>query len=225
MAGSLAGYARSMTQKDTVAALLDRHGRTYADELGIDLAKGTPSPLFRWLCASMLYSARISSDLATRAARAMAEAGWTTAQHLADATWRERVTVLNRAGYGRYDERTSRMFGELADTLLERWDGDLRNLRDEADRDPGRERRLLKELKGIGDVGASIFFREVQVTWDELRPFADPKALQAAGALGLGDDAAAIERLADREAGGDVARLVAALVRCALAGDADELRA
>lgn len=205
--------------------VLDRHGRTYADELGIDLAKNTPSPLFRWLCASMLYSARISSDLATRAARAMADAGWTTAQHLADSTWRQRVDVINHAGYARYDERTSRMFGELADTLIERWDGDLRKLRDEADRDPDEERRLLKDLKGIGDVGVNIFVREVQVAWDELRPFVDPKALKAAGALGLGADAAAVARLADRAADGDVARLVAALVRCDLAGDADELRA
>lgn len=212
-----------MTQKATVAALLDRHGRTYADELGIDLSKGTPSPLFRWLCASMLYSARISADLATSAARAMADAGWTTAEHLRDSTWKQRVDVINHAGYARYDERTSRMFGEIADVLMDRWDGDLRNLRDEADRDPDRERALLKELKGIGDVGVDVFFREAQVAWDELRPFADRKALQAAGALGLPDDAEGLARLADREADGD--RLVAALVRCALAKDADELRA
>jgi hypothetical protein len=213
-----------MTAKATVAALLDRHGRTYADELGIDLARGTPSPLFRWLCASMLYSARISAQLATAAARAMADEGWTTARHLQDSTWRRRVTVINHAGYARYDERTSTMFGELADVVVERWDGDLRNLREEAGREPARERALLKELKGIGDVGVDIFFREVQTAWEELRPFADRKALQAAAELGVGDDAEAVGRLAEREAGGDVALLVAALVRCALAKDADELR-
>ena len=214
-----------MTPKATVAALLDRHGRTYADELGIDLGEGTPSPLFRWLCASMLYSARISADLATAAARAMTDAGWTTAQHLQESTWRQRVDVINQAGYARYDERTSRMFGEIADAVVDRWDGDLRNLRDEADRDPARERRLLQELKGIGPVGVDVFFREAQVAWDELRPFADRTAREAAGALGLPDDADGLERLARREVDGDVALLVAALVRCALAKDADELRA
>lgn len=214
-----------MTQKATVAALLDRHGRTYAEELGIDLAKGTPSPLFRWLCASMLYSARISADLATAAARAMTDAGWTTAQHLQESTWRQRVDVIDHAGYARYDERTSRMFGEIADVVVDRWGGDLRNLRDEADRDPARERELLQELKGIGPVGVDVFFREAQVAWDELRPFADRRALQAAGDLGLPDDAAGLARLAERVADGDVALLVAALVRCALARDADELRA
>src|SRR4051794_28472953 len=49
------------TQKDTVRALLDRHGRTFADELGIDVAKNTPAALFRLLCAATLMSARISS--------------------------------------------------------------------------------------------------------------------------------------------------------------------
>jgi hypothetical protein len=38
-------------------ALLERHGQTYAQELGIDVAKGPPSPLFRLLVASILFSA------------------------------------------------------------------------------------------------------------------------------------------------------------------------
>lgn len=209
-----------MSQQRTVRALLDRHGRTYADELGIDLAKGTPSPLFRWLCASLLFSARISAEIAARAVAALHEHGWTTAEHLAASTWRQRTTAINRAGYARYDERTSRLLGELADTVLDRWKGDLRNLREEADRDPAAERRLIKQVKGIGDVGADIFLREVQVTWTELQPFADARALAAAEDLGLGRDPNGLARLAD----GDVTRLVAALVRCDLAGDADELR-
>jgi hypothetical protein len=62
-----------------VEALLECHGRTYADELGINLARGSPSVLFRWLCASILLSARIDAGAAMRAARAFAEQGWTTA--------------------------------------------------------------------------------------------------------------------------------------------------
>lgn len=209
------------TQKqDTVRALLDRHGRTYASELGIDLARGTPAPLFRWLCASLLFSARISADIAVSAAKALDEHGWTTAEHLQASDWRQRATALNRAGYARYDERTSTMLGELAETVLDRWKGDLRNLREEAGRDPQEERRLVKEVKGIGDVGADVFLREVQVAWTELQPFADDRALAAADDLGLGHDPKALARLA----GGDVARLTAALVRCDIAGDADELR-
>jgi hypothetical protein len=69
-----------------VAALLERHGRTYAEGLGIRLERGTPSVLFRWLCASILLSARISADAAMQAARALAEQGWTTAERMGAAT-------------------------------------------------------------------------------------------------------------------------------------------
>src|SRR5919197_1339334 len=189
----------SLGGQGVVGALLDRHGRTFAEELRIDAAKGTPSPLFRLLVASILLSARIGHRLAVDAARALFEQGWTTAQKLDRTTWKQRVRVLNRAGYARYDERTASMLGDTTAMLLDRYRGDLRRLRDEAQRDPDRERALLKRFKGLGDVGVDIFFREVQVAWEELRPFADRRALDTAGRLGLGADARALERLA----GGD----------------------
>jgi hypothetical protein len=94
--------------------------------------------------------------------------------------------------------------------------GDLRKLREAAGRDPPRERALLKECKGLGDVGADIFCREAQVPWDELFPFADRRARQVAGRLGLEDDPAA---LAKRVSHKDYPRLLAALVRAGLAKD------
>jgi hypothetical protein len=114
------------------------------------------------------------------------------------------------------------MLGEMAEAALERWRGDLRRLREEANRDPKRERNLLKQFKGMGDVGVDIFFREAQAGWDELRPFADRRALDAARRLSLGRDAKALARLAD---GRDFDRLVAALVRTELSDDYDEIRA
>ncbi|MGH6885752.1 MAG: hypothetical protein ACREGK_06730 [Geminicoccales bacterium] len=201
-----------------VEALLERHGQTYADELGIDLDRGTPSVLFRWLCASLLLSARIGADIAMQAARALAEQGWTSAQKMAEATWEQRTRTLNQAGYARYDESTSRMLGDTADMLLDKYRGDLRKLRAAAERDPARERALLKECKGIGDVGADIFCREAQIAWDELFPFADRRALETARRLGLEGDPG---RLAKRVSRKDYPRLLAALVRTGLAKDFD----
>jgi hypothetical protein len=40
--------------------LLERHGRTYSEDLGIRLEANTPSALFCWLCAALLFSARIN---------------------------------------------------------------------------------------------------------------------------------------------------------------------
>jgi hypothetical protein len=140
-----------------VFALLQRHGRTFADEVGADLKEGTPEALFRWLCAALLFSARIRASAAVAAARALAAHGWTTAETMVASTWAERTRVLNRAGYARYDESTSRMLGETAQKLIEAYGGDLRRLREAAGRDPAGERTLLKEFKGIGDVGVDIF--------------------------------------------------------------------
>ena len=73
----------------------------------------------------------------------------------------------------------------------------------------------------MGDVGADTFFREVQVAWDEVAPFADRRALDAARRLDLGADARALARRVD---GADFARLVAALVRVELDDAYDEVR-
>jgi hypothetical protein len=201
-------------------AVLERHGRTYAEELGIKLTRPTPSALFRLLCAASLFSARIDAGIATEAAKNLKRRGWTTAEKLHGSTWEQRVKALNDAGYTRYQERTATMLGDMTQTLLERWDGDLRKLREEAERDPKRERTLLKKLKGLGDVGVDIFFREAQVAWDELDPFADRRARDAAKRLGLGSDPEQLRKLAD----GKFPQLVAALVRTELSDDYDAVR-
>jgi len=201
-------------------ALLDRHGRTFGEELAIPIENNTASSLFRLLCASLLFSARISARIAVRAARALADRGWTTAEKMAQSTWEERTRTLNEAGYARYDESTARMLGDTTQLLLGRYEGDLRNLREEADRKPDRERQLLKEFKGIGDVGTDIFFREVQVAWDELFPFADQRALEGARTLGLPYEPQALVQLAGRS---NFPRLVAALVRVQLEHDVDQV--
>jgi endonuclease III len=210
----------AQSRREKVAALLERHGRTYAEELGIDVRRGTPAPLFQLLVASLLFSARINTSIAVEAAKAVRRDGWTTARRLAESSWERRAKVLNEAGYARYDERTATMLGDTAALLLREYGGDLRRLRGAAGREPDEERRRLKRFKGIGDVGVDIFFREAQVAWEELRPFFDRRALETAERLGLGKDAPALARLVDDA---DVARLATALVRARQAGDLDEL--
>jgi hypothetical protein len=175
------------------------------------------------LCASVLFSARIDAAIATEAARNLKRHGWQSARSLAASSWEQRVRALNDAGYPRYQERTSTMLGEVAEHVLGRWRGDFRRLREEAGRNQRRERQLLKEVKGLGDVGVDIFFREVQLAWDELRPFADRRALDAARRLRLGGNARALAKLTDG-APRDYARLVAALVRTELDDDYDAVR-
>ncbi len=209
------------SQRKLAQAVLDTYGQTFADELNIKVEKNTPSELFQLLVASILFSTRISNKLATQAAKALSKEGWTTAEKMASATWRQRTDVLNHAGYARYDESTSRMLGDTADLLLRRYKGDLRRLRDEADRQPEQERKLLKQFKGLGDVGADIFCREAQVAWTELRPFIDKKSRQAAERLGLPTEAKELAKLVNQDQFG---ALIAGLVRCDLNKEYDTVR-
>lgn len=200
--------------------LLARHGRTFSDELGIDIRSNSPSALFRLLVAVTLFSARINARLAMQAARALTDRGWTTPQKMGAASWEERTRTLNQAGYARSDERTSRMLADSVQLILDRYHGDLRLLREACGRDVEAERQLLKEFKGIGEVGVDIFFREVQVAWDELFPFVDKRARKTAQQLGLPTDPQSLLALAGRE---DFPRLVSALVRVGLAGDREDV--
>jgi hypothetical protein len=78
------------------------------------------------------------------------------------------------------------------------------------------------ECKGIGEVGADIFLREVQTAWPELKPFADAAALKSAGKLGLPTKADELAKLVpDKE----FPHLLAALIRCRLAKDSKEVLA
>lgn len=208
------------SKRAIVDCLLETHGRTFGAEIGFDPTKNKPSPLFRLLCASLLFSARISADIAVSAARALADQGWTTAHKMAQSTWDERTRTLNESGYARYDERTATMLGETTEHLLAHYGGDLRKLRERAGRDADEERRRLKEFKGIGDVGVDIFFREAQGAWDELHPFVDRRAVDSAAALGLDTDPHALAGLVSQS---DFPRLAAALVRASDARTRDEV--
>lgn len=209
------------TTERIIATLLDRHGRTFASEAGIRLPRNTPAPLFQLLCLSLLISARISADIAVAAARALFDAGWTTPNKMAAATWEARTKVLNQSGYARYDESTSRYLEATAELLLEQHGGDLREVRRAADGDAIELRSRLTEHKGVGNVGADVFIREVQRVWPEFAPFVDDRTLEIADGLGLPDTAHGLRSEVDDVE--EFTRLVAALVRSGLAGDHDDL--
>lgn len=202
------------TEKRIAQVLLRDCGRTFAEELGIDLRAGDASSLFRLLCVSLLFSTRISHSIALKAANSIYTRGWTTPQRMTASTWEQRVRALDNAGYVRYDERTATRLGEAAQLLFDLYNGDLRKLRAEAGYKPDQERRLLREFKGIGDVAVDIFFREAQVAWSELFPFADAKAVESAKKLGLKADPKSLAALVKTRI--DFARLMAALVRVQL---------
>ncbi len=145
----------------TVGRLRDVAGRTYAEEAGIRLTD-SPASLYRLLVLSVLMSARIKADIAVAAARELYGAGFGTAHRMRESSWQDRVDALGRGHYVRYDESTASTLGEGAALVDDEYGGDLRRMARRADGDPGRLRRLLCEVPGIGAVGADIFCREAQ---------------------------------------------------------------
>lgn len=206
----------------TIAALLERHGIAFSEQAGIDLTVDRPATVWSWYLTCLLLSTRISSELAVRAARAYLRDIGRGVAATERAGWQRRVDVLNANGYARYDERTSSMLGETAAAVRERYGGDLRRLRDEADGDPARLHRLLQQFKGVGKVGADIFCREMQVAWDELYPFVDDVTAGVAERLGLGRRPETVCKGVDRR---DVPRLLPALLRADKADDLAAVRA
>lgn len=209
--------ATGPTDRALVAALLARQPRTYAARAGIRL-RDTPAPLYRTLVLALLLSARIRADIAVAAARALSDAGLRDARSMARASWQERVDALGEGGYRRYDERTSTQLGEGARLLLERYGGDLRRLREEAD-----PKKALLDLPGIGPTGADIFLRAVQGVWPEFAPYIDGKAQDGARRLGL---PVSPRRLSGLVTADEMPRLADGLVHAALDKSlADEVRA
>ncbi|MEU1127553.1 endonuclease [Streptomyces sp. NPDC005899] len=201
-----------MSDRETLVALLERHGTTYAAEAGIRL-RDTPQPLYQLLVLSHLLSARIRASVAVASARALFSHGMRSPRRMADATWQQRVDALGEGGYRRYDERTATQLGQGAELLLDAYHGDLRRLRREADGDVNALRAGLRRFPGMGPMGADIFLREAQNLWTEAAPYLDRKALQGADRVGLPPSPDKLARLADGE---DPAVLAAALVRAAL---------
>ncbi|NBE79460.1 hypothetical protein [Micromonospora rubida] len=196
----------------TARALLDRQGRTYAEEAGIRLAD-RPGPLYQLLVLTTLLSTRIRASVAVAAARELFAAGYRTPQAMEASGWQDRVDALGRGHYRRYDERTATMLGAGARLCLDRWHGDLRRLHREAGGNRPALRRLLTGFPGIGPTGADIFLREAQQVWPDVRPYADRRTLAGAERLGL---PANPDGLAGLVGGGDFGRFASALVRVAL---------
>jgi len=196
----------------TARRLLDEHGRTFADEARIRL-RDTPAPLYQLSVLSMLSSAPIRAHVAIATARELFAAGWKTPTRMVESTWQQRVDILGRGGYRRYDERTSTALGDGAQLILDTWSGDLRKLRAEAGRDPLAIRERLRLLPRLGPTGADIFCREAQGIWPELRPGFDKRAREGAGKVGLPTEP---DQLAALVSPDDLPRLAAALVRITL---------
>jgi hypothetical protein len=198
-------------REQLVQRLLEVAGTTYASEAGIKI-KDKPMPLFELLVLCMLASKPIDAAIAVRAARELFKAGLRTPKAVISSDRQTMIRAFGRAHYVRYDESSATRLADMAERVRDEYSGDLRDIAARSHHDPAAAKRLLKGFKGIGDVGADIFLREVQDVWSWVRPYFDDRAIAAARQLGLPVQPAKLGALAPQAN----SRLAAALVRASL---------
>lgn len=150
-------------------------GGRFSTELGIQVSSGNSRELFKWLLAATLFGARISESLAKRTYREFARDKLLSPQSLLDRGWDGLVEILDRGGYARYDFKTATKLLELSTALLKQYSGDLNHLHACAADSADLAQRLKGLAKGIGDVTANIFLRELRGVWQKAEPpLSDP---------------------------------------------------
>ncbi|RLC72594.1 MAG: hypothetical protein DRI26_02640 [Chloroflexi bacterium] len=157
---------------------------TYPEELGLDLNK--PADRFKWLLASVLFSKRISAEIAKRTFQKFEAEGLLSPESLLSAGWDRLVEVLDAGGYVRYDFSTASNLLSLAENLRSKY-GSLEELYAQAKDSQDLEKKL-QEFKGVGPTTVSIFLRELRGVWEKAHPRVSPLAQQAASRLGLGKE-------------------------------------
>ena len=165
--------------------LLKLFGKTYSEELGIDLKSSKSTELFKWFIASILFGARISETIAKNTYRALEKYKLLTPQAIIKAGWKFLVAhVMAEGGYVRYDEKTSTMLLDICEKLLNEYNGDLNRLHDMASDYEDLEQRLIA-FKGIGPVTVNIFLRELRGIWKNADPPFCDFVMLAARNLGI----------------------------------------
>jgi len=154
---------------------------TYSKELGVDLEKAEDR--FKWFLASILFSKRISSEIAKRTYKEFKAEGIVTPEQIMEAGWDKLVEVLDSGGYVRYDFSTASNLLEIVRGLKEKY-GSLENLYTQAKDNQDLEKKLL-EFKGVGPATVNIFLRELKPIWEKAKPQPSPLAKEVAARLKL----------------------------------------
>ncbi|RHZ51387.1 uncharacterized protein CDV56_105004 [Aspergillus thermomutatus] len=170
---------------------------------GTSLAKepltASPDTVLAMVIDAMLKSRPISHDLSQRAVNRIIDEGYHDIRKLGESSWEERTMVLKEGGYNRYREQGATNLGDLADFINGQYDGDLNNLLRKAGNDRKKTRDLIKEIKGLGDLGVDLFLNNVQSVWPSMAPFVDARSLKTADEIGISTDLEAIYESLDRD--------------------------
>ncbi|MEM1566014.1 MAG: hypothetical protein QW510_02855 [Candidatus Bathyarchaeia archaeon] len=171
-------------KQEIVKKLVESLGERYSTVLGINIESGREDEIFKWFLASILFGAPIKETSVIKTYRCFEKHNVLTPKAILAAGWNGLVRILDEGGYARYDFRTADKLLEAMRNLIEKYDGKLTKIYENAGGSQELE-NLLKGLgKGIGDTTISIFLRELRVVWDKAKP--NPTSLVVLAAKNLG---------------------------------------
>jgi hypothetical protein len=174
-----------MGKKETIGKLVRTLGRKFSASLDIDLPQGKSEEIFKWFLASILFGARISETIGVNTYREFEKENALTPDDILQKKWEGLVGILDAGGYVRYDFKTATKLLGIMNDLKKRYDGDLNRLHRIARNSRDLETKIKSLGKGIGDVTANIFLRELREIWEKADPLPGPLLIEGARYLNI----------------------------------------
>jgi hypothetical protein len=172
-------------KKEKLEELIESFGRKYSEILSIDLSHAKEEEIFKWFLASILFGAPITENSVIKTFACFRKYNVLTPNKILRTGWDGLVKILDEGSYTRYDFKTADKLLEVMRNLMEKYDGSLTILYNEASDGQDLEKRLKELGKGIGDVTVSIFLRELRDVWQKADPEPTSLVVMAAEKLGI----------------------------------------
>ncbi len=169
-----------------IEQLIQKYGKPYSEELGIDLKSCRREEISKWFLASILFAARISETIAKKTYREFENRNISTAEKISGTPRHDLVAILDAGSYARYDFKTADKLLEVFGNLRKYYNGDLNKLHQKA-KDSADLQEKLKLGKGIGDVTVSIFLRDMRYCWEKADSKPTSLVVEAMKSLGIKD--------------------------------------
>jgi endonuclease III len=172
-------------KKESVKVLVENFGKIYSEMLGINLASGKDEEIFKWFFASILFGAPITETSVIKTYKCFEKYDVLTPQQILKTGWDGLVRILDEGSYTRYDFKTADKLLQVMQNLLQKYNGHLTLLYNQASDMQDLKNRLKNLGKGIGEVTVNIFLRELRDVWEKAKPEPTSLVLLAAKNLGI----------------------------------------
>ena len=172
-------------KRESLEVLVENFGMKYSEILGIDLESGREDEIFRWFLASILFGAPITEAAAIKTYKCFQKYNVLTPKRILETGWDGLVRILDEGSYTRYDFKTADKLLMVMRNFMEKYDGKLTKIHEEASSPQALEAELKTLGKGIGDVTVNIFLRELRGIWEKATPNPTSLVILAAKNLGI----------------------------------------